>query len=92
MLLTLGEPRYRLEGDRFMMYEWDVAYGYLVIGGPQAAYPVPVVTPHYLCFEFGADGRLVRRSTLSGAIYGKPDRAIGECMHPLGAPDAADGE
>ncbi len=92
MLLTLGEPRYRIEGDRFLMYEWDVAYGYLVVGGPQAAYPVPVVAPHYLCFEFGADGRLVRRSTLSGSIFGKADEAIGECMHPLGTPDATDGE
>ncbi len=82
VLLKLGEPRYRLDGDRFLIYEWEVAYGYLVIGGPGAAFPLPVSFPHYLCLEFGTDSRLVRQDHLIGSIYGKPDKAIKKCMNP----------
>ena len=91
VLLSLGEPRYRLDGDRFLMYEWDVAYGYLLFGGPGAGAVLPLAAPHFLCFEFGEDARLVRQLTLAGAIYAKPDKAIDICMHPVGASDEADG-
>lgn len=82
IVLKLGEPKYRLEGDRFLMYEWDVAYGYLLFGGPGAGAILPVVAPHYLCFEFGPDGRLIRKEELVGSIYSKPDRAIAKCTNP----------
>jgi hypothetical protein len=90
VLLKLGEPRYRLDGDRFLIYEWEVAYGYLVIGGPGAAFPLPVSFPHYLCLEFGADSRLVRQDHLIGSIYGKPDKAIRKCMNPSEVLDEVD--
>lgn len=92
VLLSLGEPRYRLEGDRFLMYEWDVAYGYLLIGGPGAGAALPLAAPHFLCFEFGKDARLVRKFTLSGAIYDKHDNAIKKCTHSSEAGDGADGD
>ncbi len=92
VLLKLGEPRYRLDGDRFLMYEWDVAYGYLLVGGPGAATAVPVVAPHYLCFEFGPDASLVRKTEITGSIYGKPDEAIGQCMNPAENVDEKSGE
>lgn len=84
VLLTLGEPRYRLDADRFLMYEWAVAYGYVIVGGATQAYPIPVVAPHYLCLEFAADGQLVRRDEITGGLYAKPDRAIDQCTHPHG--------
>lgn len=82
VLLALGEPRHRLGGDRFLMYEWAVSYGYVVVGGATQAYPIPVTAPHYLCLEFGDDSRLVRREKLTGGLYAKPDRAIERCMKP----------
>ncbi|MDH3454642.1 MAG: hypothetical protein OEL80_05790 [Desulfuromonadales bacterium] len=82
VLLALGEPRHRLDGDRFLMYEWSVAYGYVIVGGPAQAYPIPVTVPHYLCLEFADDGQLVRSSQLTGGLYAKPDQAIAHCTHP----------
>lgn len=89
VVLTLGEPHYRLDGDRFLMYEWTVAYGYLIFGGPGAAAALPVSAPHYLCFEFAPDGRLVRKDELAGAIYSEPDKAIDKCVHPSETVDEA---
>ena len=80
VLLLLGEPNHRLDDDRFLMYEWIVAYGYVIVGGYTQAYPFPVTAPHYLCLEFGADSRLVRREHLTGSLYAKPDKAIRRCM------------
>ena len=80
VLLLLGEPNYRLDDDRFLMYEWTVAYGYVIVGGYTQAYPVPVAKPHYLCLEFGPDSRLVRSEQLTGSLYSKPDKAIRRCM------------
>jgi hypothetical protein len=92
VLLTLGEPHYRLQGDRFLMYEWQVAYGYVFIGGAGAGAIFPATAPHFLCLEFGEDTQLVRQSTLSGSLYTKPDKAIESCMHPAEASDGRDGE
>ena len=80
VLLLMGDPRYRLEDDRFFMYEWTVSYGYLIVGGYMQAYPIPVIAPHYYCLEFGNDSRLVRREHLIGALYGKPEKAKRKCM------------
>lgn len=82
VLLTLGEPHHRLDEDRCLMYEWEVAYGYVIVGGAMQAYPIPVVAPHYLCLEFAGDGRLLRRDAFTGGIYAKPDKAIARCLHP----------
>lgn len=82
LLLTLGTPQYRLAEDHFLLYEWDVAYGYVIVGGYTQAYPIPVTAPHYVCFEFADDGLLIRRDTFTGGLYAKPDKAIERCMHP----------
>jgi hypothetical protein len=79
VLLNLGEPRHRLEKDRFLMYEWTVAYGYVIVGGGYQAYPIPVTAPHYLCLEFGPDSGLVRREHFIGSLYAHPDKAIRKC-------------
>lgn len=81
VLLTLGKPHHRVEGDRFLLYEWDVAYGYVIVGGYTQAYPIPVTAPHYLCLEFAEDGRLIRRETITGGLYAKPDKAIEKCKN-----------
>ena len=80
VLLRLGEPRHRLDDDRFFLYEWKVAYGYVIVGGYTQAYPVPVAGPQYLCFEFGPDSQLIRREHVIGSLYAKPDKAIRKCM------------
>ena len=82
VLLTLGEPHHRIDQDRCLMYEWAVAYGYVIVGGAMQAYPIPVVAPHYLCLEFADDSRLIRRETFTGGLYAKPDKAIARCQHP----------
>lgn len=82
VLLALGEPRHRLGADRFLMYEWAVSYGYVLVGGATQAYPIPVAAPHYLCLEFADDGRLMRREKLTGGLYAKPGKAIERCMNP----------
>lgn len=80
ILMNLGEPRYRIEADRFLMYEWTVAYGYVIIGGAYQAYPVPVTAPHYLCLEFTEDAMLLRREHLTGSFFAEPDKAIRKCQ------------
>ena len=79
ILMNLGEPRHRLQGDRFFMYEWTVSYGYVIVGGGYQAYPFPVTAPHYLCLEFGTDSKLVRQERITGSLYAKPDKAIQKC-------------
>ena len=82
VLLTLGKPHHRLSDDRYLIYEWDIAYGYAIVGEYTQAYPIPVTAPHYLCLEFSEDGQLVRRETLTGGLYAKPDKAIERCKNP----------
>jgi hypothetical protein len=86
----MGEPRHRLDDDRFLMYEWDVAYGYVVVGGGTQAYPIPVMAPHYFCLEFGPDSQLARCDHLVGSLYAKPDKAIRRCMEPPEKPNEPD--
>jgi hypothetical protein len=76
VLMTLGEPQYRFEEDRFFMYEWEVAYawGYIPYG-----LPFPICWPHYLCLEFTTDSFLIRREHFIGDIYGEPEKAIQKC-------------
>jgi hypothetical protein len=91
VLLSIGEPAYRLEGDRFLLYEWAVAYGYLLFGGPPVTFPFPVVAPHYLCFEFGQNGELLGKAKIVGRIYADADAAIRKCTNPPASLDR-DGE
>jgi len=89
VLLLMGEPKYRLD-DAHLMYEWDVAYGYVAIGGGYSSVIIPVMAPHYLCFEFGPDSQLVRCEHLVGSLYGKPAKAMGKCMKQPEKPDEPD--
>ncbi|MFN8626591.1 MAG: hypothetical protein U0587_11515 [Candidatus Binatia bacterium] len=75
VLLALGDPPYRFQDDRFFMYAWDVAYGYV---GVAYAGGAPLRAFHYLCLEFGPDGVLVRRKE----IVNDWDKAISACMNP----------
>jgi len=88
VLLLLGEPKHRLDNDRFLLYEWLVAYGYVIVGGYTQAYPIPVAGPQYLCFEFGPESHLIRREHLIGSLYAEPDKAIRKCMN---LPEEGDG-
>lgn len=86
VLMTLGEPLYRFEEDRFFMYEWEVVYawGYIPYG------PFfPVCAPHYLCLEFAPDSHLVRCEHFIGSLYGTAEKAIQRCTsvnHPEKTP------
>ena len=90
VLLLMGEPRHRLDDDRFLMYEWDVAYGYVVAGGGYNAVIIPVTAPHYFCLEFGPDSQLARCDHLVGSLYAKPDKAMRRCMKQPEKPNEPD--
>ena len=81
-LLLLGSPKYRLADDRFLMYEWLVAHGYVAVGMYGAGTGFPVAVSHYLCLEFDADSRLVRRTHFSASPFAKPDEATVRCTKP----------
>lgn len=87
VLLALGEPRYRLDEDRFLLYEWTVAYGYLLISGGAV---LPITVPNFLCLEFGSDSRLLRKEHLVGSIYGEPEKAQKRCLDPSAGENEAD--
>jgi len=89
VLLLMGEPKYRLD-DAHLMYEWDVAYGYVVAGGGYNAVIIPVTAPHYFCLEFGPDSQLARCDHLVGSLYAKPDKAMRRCMKRPAKPDEPD--
>jgi hypothetical protein len=97
VLLLLGEPKHRLDDDRFLMYEWTVAYGYLYVIGYTRETLLPIDSPEYMCFEFGSDSHLVRREHIMGSAMGfselspsKPDKAIRRCMKLPEEPDESD--
>ncbi len=79
VLMLLGEPQHHTEEDRFLIYEWTIAYGYILVGGPYQAYPIPVAKPHYLCLEFSPDSRLIRRRHLTGSFFNESNEVIHEC-------------
>lgn len=83
VLLNFGEPKYKYEDDQYLIYEWHVVYGYVVVGGYTAAYPVPVSAKRYLCFEFGADSYILRREYFTGSIeaFAESDEAIEACTN-----------
>lgn len=78
VLLTIGEPRYRFEENRFFIYEWDmvVAWVYFPYG-----LPFPLRVPDYLCLEFAPDSFLLCKEHLRWSLYGKPEKAIQKCTH-----------
>jgi hypothetical protein len=90
VLLSMGEPKYRLDDDRFLMWEWDVAYGWVAIGGGYSGVIFPVMAPHYFCLEFGPDSQLARCDHLVGSLYAKPDKAMRRCMKRPEKPDEPD--
>lgn len=75
VLMILGEPKYRLEDDRFFMYEWSVAYGYILTMITVLPF-IPIGIPHYQCLEFRPDSCLVRREE----FIGSQDKALRKCM------------
>jgi hypothetical protein len=89
ILLLLGEPKYRLEDDHFLMYEWMVAYGYVAVGMYGAGTAFPVAAPHYLCLEFGPGSRLVRLERFSVSPSAKLNEATMRCIKPTEEPDDA---
>jgi len=77
VLLSLGEPTSRIDGDQFLLYEWAGDYGFVFIGpfGKDAF----LTALNYLCFEFREDSVLMRRETFTGSSLVISDSAIIEC-------------
>lgn len=77
VLLSLGEPSSRINGDQFLLYEWAGDYGFVFIGpfGKDAF----LTARNYLCLEFGENSVLVRRETFTGSSLGISNSAIIEC-------------
>ena len=82
ILLNFGEPRYRHEDDQYLIYEWRMTYGYVIIASPAGALPpIPVSWPHYLCLELGPDSYIVRREHLIGSLFRDANEAIQVCTN-----------
>jgi hypothetical protein len=88
VLLEIGEPSYRSENDRYLIYAWTDVYGYgvLFVGAGYSGVflpPMSLTAPNYLCLEFGPDSVLVRRENFHGEMNEKLANAIDKCKQRL---------
>ena len=77
VLLKLGEPGERLEGDRIFVYHWVHVTGFGVMPTDMGT----ITHDHYLGLEFGPDNRLKRVKEFSGGW-----------LHPLTTPSRTLGQ
>jgi len=71
VLLRLGDPTERVEGDRFFIYQWttgDITVVVLLPGG--AAGSFDITTHHLLSLEFSPSNRLIRVGQFEDAFPG----------------------
>lgn len=72
VLLRLGDPAKRLEEDRFFVYEWKRAHGYLFSMAPQTDYRLAY--SHYLGLEFTPDNQVKRVKVIDPSWYSPMDQ------------------
>jgi hypothetical protein len=64
VLLALGDPDFRLEDDRYFVYDWTETHAVMGViiayGGAGGGVAAAVGDRHALAFEFAPDGRLAR--------------------------------
>jgi len=70
VLLRLGDPTERVEGDRFFIYQWTTGDITVVIFLPGAVAGGPIPTNHLLSLEFSPSNRLIRVGQFEEAFPG----------------------
>jgi hypothetical protein len=75
VLLRLGNPAERLEGDRFFVYRWERIHGLVLFLVPGfAGSSGPIWDKHYLGLEFTTDGHLKRFQFFDPSWFGSDVR------------------
>jgi len=64
VLLRVGDPAKRLQGDRFFVYEWERIHAYFIVYALFYGTEVAIPRPHYLGLEFTPKGRVKRVKAL----------------------------
>ena len=81
VLLRFADPVQRLEEDRYFIYHWETAIGYIIYGAGYWGDVIPNKNPHYLCLDFTSDGKLYRwKHFQEGYIQRHPEKQILEWM------------
>jgi len=70
VLLRLGDPTERVEGDRFFIYQWTTGDILVVIFLPGAVVGGSIPTNHLLSLEFSPSNRLIRVGQFEEALPG----------------------
>jgi outer membrane protein assembly factor BamE (lipoprotein component of BamABCDE complex) len=61
VLMTLGDPDYRLEDDRYFVYDWSETHAFVGVGLPGGAIAgTGLGEQHALAIEFAPDNRVAR--------------------------------
>jgi hypothetical protein len=73
ILLRLGNPAERLEGDRLFTYTWEEVQAYIIYAVPYVTGGVaPLFAPYHLCLEFSPENRLKRVQVIKSLPSLKP--------------------
>lgn len=81
VLMTLGNPDRRTEGDRYFGYWWTVGEFATILAVPSIGGVTEVYSrPHMLMLEFDPDGRVKRMQKLSKESFPLLDREVDEWM------------
>jgi outer membrane protein assembly factor BamE (lipoprotein component of BamABCDE complex) len=71
VLMALGDPSKRLDGDRVFFYDWQEVHWVGAVGVPGGGEPFALGDTHRLAIEFSADGTIARLQRLSS--YSMPE-------------------
>ena len=76
MLMTLGDPNFRLEDDRYFVYDWTDHKAIAGVGIGYLAYAVDVADLRALAIEFTPDGRVARLKEFARSTNGEAEREL----------------
>ena len=65
VLMALGDPTKRLDGDRVFFYDWEEIHWVGAVGVPGGGEPFAIGDTHRLAIEFSADGTIARLQRFS---------------------------
>lgn len=69
VLLRLGEPTWRNDGDTHFVYEWETLHGGIVLGFPLPFGGAFEVSCHCLGIRFRPDGLVAERRHFDGGVH-----------------------
>ena len=74
MLMMLGDPNFRLEDDRYFVYDWTDHKAVAGVGIGYLAYTVALIDLRALAIEFAPDGRVARVKEFKKSASGKGEQ------------------